>query len=669
MTIENLGKFLENYKKLNSSKKLEDNSLLGENCDVNFKKAAKWNNAVLASDRDADPNFVVTGKYIVSKLDDSKDSILQLDEFKDYFTQKGFFGKEYISDSQLEELFDLISAIDGTEGVSVDDLDYLIGLDKTKNGITETAIKNFLLTIKEFSKTQDDSSSSSSDTSSSDTSSSGTSSASSSSSGSSTDAQEETEADKRARERKEAQEAKKKEEQEAQEAKEAAKKERAEKFKGKAVENYDALNSSSTALKDLSVIDGNVDFTRLMKKGINGSSLMDSDKYGKKDGEVTADEIFAYYGADGEMTKEQFRKFFGLGSSDPAQVDELFSIISSLDGKDKVTVDELQYVMDFSDDGNFTSEDVKLFLNEIKSQLGKTGESESKEETAEAQTDSASAQESTQESNDVSGAQEQNAQEISTTTSSSQNEAEGENGTSETSSQEAFLSAEVAHIQEGETPIGLMKKVSGADGFNKEDYKALIEMNIKMGNVTQEQVQMTDSQKEKYGVDYMLRPGMNLKIYSQSQIEEFKKTGNVKESVVKNFKKEDYENKDGTSTRILTNKYGEFQSAVFYGSDYSLTVDLLGYVSKYSKDSTQKYSLIKEESGKTRTIGYYVSDVGSVKPNISKTSALYNELSSDKYDEKCPVLSFEDYYCYQGVLYDKEGNKVELESLTLMEAS
>ena len=653
MTIENLGKFLENYKKLNSSKKLADNSLLTKSNDIDFEKATNWTaSGVLSADRDADSDFVVTGKYIVSKLDDSQDNTLQLDEFKNYFTQKGFFGKEYISDSQLEELYDLVSAIDGTEGVSVDDLQYLIDLGDTKDGITESAINNFLLAIvkESISKAHDDSSSSPSSSGSTSNSSSSSTSASSSL----TNTQEETEADKRATERKEAQEAKNKEEQEAQEAKEAAKKERAEKFKGKAVENYDALNSNSTALKDLSIIDGNVDFTRLMKKGISGSSLMDSDKYGKKDGEVTADEIIARYGADGEMTKEQFRKFFGLGSSDPAQVDELFSIISSLDGKGKVIIDELQYVMDFSDDGNFTSEDVKLFLNEIKSQLGKTEKS---------------ATQASEKPNDEAENTSETPSEPASSNASSQEEAESENGTNEASSQTAFLSAEVAHIQEGETPIGLMKKVSGANGFNKEDYKALIEMNIKMGNVTQEQVQMTDSQKEKYGVDYMLHPGMNLKIYSQSQIEEFKKTGNVKESVVKNFKKDDYKNEDGTSTRILTNKYGEFQSVVFYGSDYSLTVDSLGYVSKYSKDSTQKYSLIKEEPGKTRTVGNYVSDVGSVKPNVSKNSALYNELSSGKYDEKCPVLSFEEYYCYQGVLYDKEGNKVELESLQTLEVS
>ena len=348
-------------------------------------------------------------------------------------------------------------------------------------------------------------------------------------------------------------------------------------------------------------------FTILENTSDFSASILDSSKNSDKasvDGEAKVDEeqVFDMLNLEQDpdvkddiLDFSEFSKYFSLENTgiSESQVQELFDLMSSLDGGKGISKDELKQVMDLSQKDGFSSSDIEAFLTQIK---------------------------------------------------------DGLNG--------------VVKINSGETPIGLMKKVSGADGFNKEDYKALIEMNIKNGYIKEDEAKMTEAQKEKYGVDYMLHPDMKLKIYSQEEIDDFKNTTSNDKPNIQSSQKSDYQNEDGTSSRLVCDENGIFKNLVFYGKNGILSLNSKGILSDYTANSSYaiNYSLASD-SAEADGVASAILSTDTVKDSVKEGSALQEEIDSGKYDQDCPVVQINSNYFYQGNLYDKNGDYVEYHGL------
>jgi len=68
---------------------------------------------------------------------------------------------------------------------------------------------------------------------------------------------------------------------------------------------------------------------------------------------------------------DEFKKYFKAGIFNAAatneQIEELYNLVSSLDGTEGITSDELEYVMSFNPDDNALSpKDIELFLEGVK---------------------------------------------------------------------------------------------------------------------------------------------------------------------------------------------------------------------------------------------------------------------------------------------------------------
>jgi len=93
---------------------------------------------------------------------------------------------------------------------------------------------------------------------------------------------------------------------------------------------------------------------------------------------------------------------------------------------------------------------------------------------------------------------------------------------------EAVNTNKTVTIKFGNTPIGLIKQVEGAEKFSADDYNTLMEMNIKANNI--KDTTMSEKLQKKYGVRYMLHPDMNITVYTQKEIEYYKETGELPNS-------------------------------------------------------------------------------------------------------------------------------------------
>jgi len=588
--IENI---LSNYKKLyseTSEKSVSEMDIFDNN--EKLQTAAKKGKIALTNSGTVE----VKNSDLMQELDKNNDKSLTLDEFKKYFKTnlfesifKSFF--KTTANEQIEELYQLISSLDGTEGVTADELEFVMSFDDDTKALTEKAVSNFIAAVKKEVEN-------------------------------SSDTVEDTEAGKNTQEETRQDAA----------AKEVKQKEisaRKEKYDGKIVENYAKLYGSNDSIGELNVLSDNSDYeyvlTRENAKKTNYDKL--SSRGGNKDGEASAEEHFSYYGydTDGTITLEQFKEFFKVKEND-TRFDDLYKLISSLDGTEGLSADELQYVMDFnSDDKCLSEDDIKLFLEEVKKEMNNAGiKIQSQENTPQAAaTDTAEEEEAVAEE-----AAEETVEEVVEE--------------SDDNPKDTQFSGKTVTIKSGDTPIGLMGQVEGAQNFSAQDYNALMEMNIKAGNIKASSVSMTDKQKTRYGVDYMLHPNQKLNLYTQEEIEQFKKTGELPEA-----KKEKQEEPEGTMS-TLKDDDGTLQSFTYTKNSRSITLDGKSVtVVEFDEKGNEKYTTTIDISQNSSFKEASASDYPS-------GSDLANAIKSS---DSSSIIEIGEYIFYDGVLYNKDGSK------------
>jgi len=146
------------------------------------------------------------------------------------------------------------------------------------------------------------------------------------------------------------------------------------------------------------------------------------------------------------------------------EAEEIYMLISSTDGKEGLSNDEWMYTAALNNDGGMSLDDMKEVVKEAQEEY--------------------------------------------------------------TAGQKETESGSAVTIKSGDTPIGIMKQMFGEDyEFNMDDYNALMQMNINAGNI--QDSYMTEEQKEKYGVNYMLQPDMQISKYDLNAIKDFQKTGKM----------------------------------------------------------------------------------------------------------------------------------------------
>lgn len=330
--------------------------------------------------------------------------------------------------------------------------------------------------------------------------------------------------------------------------------------------------------KTFTVLENTLDFSA----SVLDSSEAISEK-SKGIANVDADKIFDMLNVEQDpdvkddiLDCSEFSEYFSLENTgiSKSQVQELFDLMSSLDGEIGISKDELKQVMDLSQKDGFSSSDIEAFLTQIKEELG-----------------------------------------LTTT------------------------------IVAGQSPTSLMKMIEGSDGkFNSEDYAALIKMNIQAGNIKEDDVKMTDSQKQKYGVDYMLHPGMNLKLYSQAEINKYKEDNHVTSN-------------DGTKESDGAQGNGQGSASSTSATTAAPDPQHDSFSDKIINDNTEKYgkapSVVRDANGYVLTVAvgkkgtgnYHVFDIKNKSVTYygtnNKPTVTYSNINSEgKVTDKSIVTSY-----------------------------